>query len=211
MKNWKRFAVLPVLLMLCGCPASRTPLPQPVRASAKGPYVHEGSGMIFPEAVGDFRRGSIFQYDTAGHDVSAGYNLLRLGSAIAATVYVYPAPVDVKIFPIPRIAGPSEPLVWLSFDRVKKEIRAVHPDAELIGEGKVTVTQGDVSKSAYHAVFRFGQPTPYGRQMFLSEAYLFVHGKWFIKYRITYLEAYRKRCVQDAKQFVEGLKWPGGS
>ena len=211
MKHWNQLAVLCAMLLLCGCPTSRTVLRQPGPITARGPYVHEPSRMVFPETVGGFRRYDIFQYDTAGRDVSAGYNLTRLGSAIAATVYVYPAPMDVKVLPIPSVSGPREDIVSLFFDRFKKEINAEHPDAELVGEREVTVTQGDMAKSGHHAVFRYDQPTPYGKQKFLSEAYLFVHGKWFIKYRITYLEAYQKRCVSDAKQFVKVLKWPGDS
>ncbi len=168
MKYWNQLAVLPVLLMLCGCPALRQPEP----IHAKGPYVHEPSGMIFPETVGSFRRDRVLRYDTAGRNVSAGYNLDRLGSAIAATVYVYPAPVDVKILPIPSISGPREDIVLIFFDLLKDEIREAHPDAELVAEREVTVTQDEVVKSGHHAVFRYDQPTPYGKQKFLSEAYL---------------------------------------
>ena len=208
----KLIFTIAIPLLLSGCPATRTALeggPKPIRVT--GAYVHEPSGMVFPEAVGRWKRWPILQYDVEGRDVSAGYNLLRLGSAIAATVYVYPAPVDVKVFPIPQISGPRADVVLLCFQGVKNVIRAKHPDAKLIEESKVTVTQGETSKSGHHAVYRYTQPTPYGPQMFLSEVYLLVHKKWFIKYRITYLEAYGERCSQDAREFIRGLKWPENS
>ena len=70
---------------------------------------------------------------------------------------------------------------------------------------------GQVAKTGLHALFRLTQPTTAGPQMSRSEAFLFTHGKWFIKYRLTYPEAHAEQCARISKAFMETLKWPEGS
>ena len=45
----------------------------------------------FPEQVGEFRRGRVIQYDAAGANLSASYELVRPEGRMLLTVYVYPA------------------------------------------------------------------------------------------------------------------------
>src|SRR5688572_5900640 len=89
--------LLPLSILLIGCPARPQPLDQPHIILAEGAYVHEKSGMTFPIAVGDFQRGAVQRYDREGLDVSAGYNLFDSRRQIIATVYVYPAPSLLSI------------------------------------------------------------------------------------------------------------------
>ena len=218
MRTGKRFftVVIWLLLLLLGCAADRAALgAEPTEIEAKGRYVHEPSGMVFPQAVLDFKRVQIFRYDKEGRDVSAGYNLERDDFVIIATVYVYPMPSDVRDVPVPASGKPSAEAVavnWaLHFEEVKKAVMMAHPDATLLKADEVKVTQGKVTKSGLHALFRFAQPTPDGQQMVRSEAYLFTHGKWFIKYRLTYPEAHAEQSVKDIKAFMETLKWLEGT
>ncbi len=193
-----------LLVLFLGCAADRAALgaelAEPAEIEANGQYVHEPSGMVFPEAVRDFKRVEFFRYDQEGRDVSGGYNLERNGFAIVATVYVYP---------MPKSDDPSADIAALHFESVKQAIASAHPDARLLQDNEVKVTQGKVAKIALHALFRFEQPTPAGPQMCLSEAYLFTHGKWFIKYRLTYPEEHTEQSVvKDIKAFMETLTWP---
>src|SRR2546421_3121334 len=78
---------------LCGCPSVSThPLAQPEKSEPRGPYVHSASGIVMPETVGNFKRGTILRFDAEGLDVGVSYNLNTASRHIAATVYVYPAP-----------------------------------------------------------------------------------------------------------------------
>ena len=97
------FLLVPLLILLVGCPARPRPLNQPQAIFADGAYTHEKSGMTFPLAVGDFQRGTVLRYDQDGLDVSVGYNLSGEKQAIIATVYVYPAPPLVSIGSPPEI------------------------------------------------------------------------------------------------------------
>jgi hypothetical protein len=196
-----------LLLLFLGCAADRAALgaelAEPAQIEASGRYVHEPSGMVFPEAVRDFKRVELYRYDQEGRDMSGGYNLERNGFAIIATVYVYP---------IPKSDDPATDVAASHFEGVKRAITGAHPDAKLLQDNEVKVTQGKATKFALHALFRFEQPTPGGPQACLSEAYLFTHGKWFIKYRLTYPEEHAdESVVKDIKAFIEALKWPEGS
>jgi hypothetical protein len=205
MSTAKKFFTLAMLLMslLMGCAAVPAAYgAEPAEIEAHGQYTHEPSGMVFPEAVLNFKRVEIFRYDEEGRDVSAGYNLERKDSTIIATVYVYP---------IPQSGDPSADVVGTHFEGVKQAITSAHTDAKLLQDDEVRVTQGKVSKCGLHVLFRFEQPTPAGPQMCSSEAFLFTHGKWFIKYRLTYPEAKAEPCVKEIKAFMETLKWPEGS
>ncbi|MGO8706015.1 MAG: hypothetical protein ACLQVA_19605 [Candidatus Brocadiia bacterium] len=201
-----RFFAFVMSFLALGWTADRsalgTELAEPAEIEAAGRYVHEPSGMVFPQSVLDFKRVELIRYDKEGLDVSGGYNLERDAYTIVATVYVYP---------IPKSNDPATDVPAAHFEGVKQAIMAAHPDAKLLQEDKVKVTQGKVAKTGLHALFRLTQPTTAGPQMSRSEAFLFTHGKWFIKYRLTYPEAHAEQCARDIKAFMETLKWPEGS
>lgn len=146
--------------------------------------------MEFPGTVGAFRRGETHRYDAEGRDMSAAYDLARLGSAVAGTVYVYPAPIDVAVFPAPKVGEAPEWFFSNHFEQVKAQILSHHQASTVISEGDAFVEQNHRREKGKRAMFSYPDSTPYGVQPFLSEMYLFTHGKWFIKYRFTYLRDY---------------------
>jgi hypothetical protein len=164
--------------------------------------------MPFPEAVGMFRQGEIKRYDRDGRDMSVAYNLARLGSAVAGTVYVYPAPIDVAVFPIPKVGEAPEWFVKNHTEEIKNQIIRHHAGAEVVSEDAVSIKQAAGVQKGRRVLFQYTEDTPYGPQPFLSEMLLFTHGKWFIKYRFTYLSDYKSVVRKDIDEFVEALKWP---
>lgn len=210
MNNSKAVFVLLVAVLAAGC-LGRPVAKGPREVSVQGTFDHEVSGMTFPETVGEFRRTSVKQFDAAGRNVAAGYNLLRLGSAIALSVYVYPGPVDVRLFPWPRIGGIREDVIPTFFSDVKTAVVTEHPGANLVRENTVTLTQGKVTLSGHHAVFQFDGSTPYGTQKFQSEAFLFARGRWFVKCRATYLAGYAEQCEKDTVAFLQEWALPAAA
>jgi hypothetical protein len=92
---------LGLMLVLTGCPftvnqLNRLPASQtytrPALFNRPGSLLHEPSGFTFPDGYDDFQRVTAYGYDTAGLDVSIGYNDRRPDCVIAATYYVYPTP-----------------------------------------------------------------------------------------------------------------------
>jgi hypothetical protein len=205
----KHMRLVPViaLLLAAGC---RTTQPVHVAQPATGMesiVSHPFSRMEFPDTVGHFRRGEINRYDQEGRDMSVAYNLVRLGSAVAGTVYVYPAPVDVAVFPIPKVGEAPEWFVKNHAEAIKTEIIRYHEGAAILSEDDIEIKQPSGLQKGRRILFQYTEDTPYGPQPFLSEMLLFTHGKWFIKYRFTYLRDYKVVVKKDIDEFLESLKW----
>jgi hypothetical protein len=213
------------LLLAAGCPTvdvdppnartdtpdARRPRVKPKEVEADGPLVHEGSGMVFPESIGPFRRVQIVQYDADGVDMSFRYDMAGpgpLAPAIMTTVYVYPRPVGVPVAGSPDWAGWREAVLQSHFEEVKDQIRAYRRGAVLLSEGETSVVLGGEERTGLHATFRCPQVYPDVTMIVFSEAYLFVHGDWFLKYRISYLEEYRERFEPHVERLLRMLKWP---
>lgn len=58
----------------------------------QGTYVHRGSGIEFPEQVGEFHRTAPRQYDEKGDDVGVGYARRVDGARLESTIFVFPPP-----------------------------------------------------------------------------------------------------------------------
>lgn len=188
--------------VLSGCPAGTLQSPGgPSAFEVRGPFTHEYSGMMFPERVGGFQRGKIVQHDVAGYDVSTGYDLRVNGSRAVATVYVYP---------IPPTAERGIVLLRDELERVKAEIVQFSPTARLLSERLTQLEQGGRTFSGILAIFGIDPPNRFGGDRFQSHAYVFVHGNWFIKYRVTYPDADQGRVGAKVEEFLRSLRWPSG-
>lgn len=202
--------LLPViaLLLAAGCQTTQPPQIAQQAERTEPSTSHPFSEMRFPDEVGAFRKGEIKRYDRAGRDVSVAYNLARLGSAVAGTVYVYPAPIDVKVLPIPKVGEAPEWFVKNHTEEIKKQIIQHHTGAQILSEDDVEIDQASGMQKGRRVLFQYTENTPYGPQPFLSEMLLFTHGKWFVKYRFTYLRDYKSVVRRDIDELVEALKWP---
>ena len=193
-----------------GCPSAGA---DPSRSATGTPNdsaeTHPRSGFRFPVKVGPFVRVNLQRYDERGDNVSAGYNLVTGELQVAATVYVYPAPVDVKVFPLPSVGEAPAWFVERHLDQVEREIFQAHPTARRVSADAVQLSQASRRKSGRRCVYAYTEPfnLPGIPQPLRSELYLFTHGPWFIKYRFTYPEP--EAAAGDAiTSFMQSLAWP---
>lgn len=77
-------AAMLALAIALGAPAQA----QTEVRNAPDPYVHAGTGVRFPAAAGNFRRGRVIHYEDNGYDASVGYAIE--GRPGEMTLYVYP-------------------------------------------------------------------------------------------------------------------------
>lgn len=176
---------------MVGAMCGATDGPEPLDLPAGAPYVHEPSGFRFPPDVGTFTRVSGFRYDDEGQDVSVGYSDLAL--KVIVTAYVYPS------------RGES---LLKHFEKVKHDVRQIHPEVQAISEGPWTLEQGDRKFTGRRAAFAFrvtvgGQPTNV-----VSEAYLVRVGSNFIKIRATCPKARYEAAEDRVGRFLQSLKFP---
>jgi hypothetical protein len=188
------FAIVTVV-GLSGCPVTHvnrvpesSPLTHATAIPVVGDFKHNSSGYLFPIQVGAFQRADLFQYDSAGLDISAGYNNALPGCLVALTIYIYPTPRMTLIGADPDLVRSLEER-WLegAYTRAKQEISRAHPDAVLESESARTL-DGVPGKKA---VYSIGEA-----ESELSE--FVVHHSWFLKYRATY----PSQCSAQARQAI---------
>lgn len=198
MKRYTLALTVGTLVAISGCPVTQlnrlpasSALAQPRSVSTVGEFRHAPSGYTFPAQVDAFQRVALLQYDTAGLDVSAGYNDALPGCLIVLTIYVYPTPRMTFVGADPDVVRSLE-AQWLDggYNQAKQEIARAHPDAMLETEDAKT-QEGVPGKKAIYAI---------GDKQ--SELYLFVVGhSWFLEYR----NSYPKQCAPQARQAIEAF------
>jgi len=194
------------ILSLAAMPTVTTA--EPLDVTVQGPYVHRGSGFIFPTAFDDFRRTSITEYDDAASDVGVGYDLPVKEGAVVVTVFVYPAPqASAMSDPVSRDLQ-EEGLCIEHFAGMKASVIEQHEGAVLTDEGRIRSPSPGYSKQGLRAAFRFESDFRGLKQTVRSEARLFCHvdGRWLISYRITAPAAHD--LAPDLDRLMAGLRWP---
>jgi hypothetical protein len=185
-------------------PASQAP----PTIEASGLYIHPASKLQLPVDVGRFRRQSIHQYDAAGTDISAGYNFVAPGKAVAATVYIYPgSTVHSGGSPANVVADAKARLTQAEFLRREREIVAANPSATLIDQQDVTHTENGHTYLGKMAFFDVRGPFA-GQIMDLNSrlyVFCFVDDSWAIEYRFTYPRGVDVDA--DIKSFIASWNW----
>jgi hypothetical protein len=174
--------LLLVLCLACGSGSTGPRLPAEDRElTVQGDYRHP-SGMVFPERLGDFYRTSVHQFPGSKDNVGISYQM-GLQKTATVTAYVYPD------------TGES---LRSHFSRVLDEVRQAH-HAEPGNSSEVSITTpagpvtGRMASFSYSEAFAGGPATELD-----SRVYLFKHGPWFVKYRVT-------GRAQDAQRVGEAV------
>jgi hypothetical protein len=203
-----RPALIALTFLLQACPApvfkSNTLPPsfvlaQPASIFASGEYVHKPSGFAFPATVDIFQRVELTRYDSAGLDVSAGYNSASTGCPIRLTIYVSPAPRVSYLGADPALVKAMEAR-WLdsAYQQWKRAIADSHVRAKLIGEAE-SAQDGVPGKKAVYAVD--------GEQSEVS-VHVAEHA-WLLTYRISFPSACEAIAHGNLDVFFS--RWHGAS
>lgn len=104
-------------------------------------------------------------------------------------------------------AKPSDTLEG-QFESAKAAVLAHKSGAQLISEGAVQMSLGGQQRIGRHATFTYVGEFASQRQPVRSELYLFTHGRWFIKYRVTYPVGQQTVAEPASRAFINELGWP---
>ena len=186
----------------------------PKDVDVTGPYTQDASGMVFPEAVGGFKRDDVISYNSERTDESATYILEKDGKeSVAITIYVYPVPLDIgsalaQALPQADVAGALYMLTEQLFADEEQAIAEVHQGSEILDEGITSHDERGFSFPGTMASFRFREDFFGTVERVRSQLYLFsmVGGKWMIKYRVTFPETTSDGAAQ-ANVFMHALPW----
>ena len=190
------------LVCLAGCPVTQvnrlpqsSPLRQAAPISAIGDFRHIPSGFVFPTEVAAFQRVVLLQYDSAGLDISAGYNDALPNCPVALTIYVYPTPRMTFVGADPELVGSME-AQWLdgAYSDAKRQIVKAHTGASLESED-ATAKDGLPRKKAVYSIDNTKS------ELMVSV----VHHSWFLKYRVTYPAP----CSEQARSAIDSFNAVG--
>ena len=78
----------------------------------------------------------------------------------------------------------------------------------MVSEGTVQVSAGGKKRSGQHVEFTFTGSFAGQLQPVRSEIFLFTHGHWFIKLRVTYPTPEQGVAAPVIKAFIDELAWP---
>jgi hypothetical protein len=198
MNKLKSLLCLFVLLLLPACPASTGGL-TPI---APGKLAHGSSGVVFPDNIAGFQRGTVKNYDGMGRDVSVGYNLLTPSNPIAITVYIYPGPRLTSIGSSAAVIETArKSLTDGQFNIVKGQVMRSNPQATLVNE-KISSLQFK-SKSLYgrSAAFQANQQFAHRMQAVYTYAEVYSFGEWLIKFRTTHPIGSQASAQQAIEEF----------
>jgi hypothetical protein len=177
---WSALAL--VVLTACAQPTSSSRQdvsPQPI--GVEGRYVDEGSGMAFPESIGDFRRTAL-RRTAAGNGVSATYDFVPAEGGIVAAIEIAQAPAVAQEQRWAACAA--------SYFAPQREVLRLHPDAKMLEEDSALPARGGLAP-AVRAVFEYEEMFRGTRQLVQSKllVYCFVGDRWMIRYNFSYAPA----------------------
>ncbi len=214
----KRCFVALLILVTWGCDIDTIeedevyePIQKPEKVKASGVYVHQPSGIQFPERMVGLKRVTILRYDKNGFDVSANYDPQSGLKTRRLSIYVFPDPETHRLRMLGHRVnlGPEELASKLEkrFQRTKNDITKKYSGLKMVGEGRSTLYEGKTGKRVTYSKER----NALGRTFeLLTETHLFLSKKgWFLKYRITYPSERKEKVREKLKNVATQMAFPG--
>jgi len=199
-----KYLSVTVFLLFAGCassPSSNKPAEALLtRLKPADNFVHEASQMVFPKKVGNFESSQVTVYDESKTNISVKYLLESMGfSSALAEVYIYPAPAS---------AVSGKMTLRQHYIDQRDLLVSIFPSAYDIEEGKIKIDQTRAPKEGLMLKFKRKPTKIFPRSKCFEKLYLFEHGPWFIKYRLTNPIGNEKKVKKKFDAFLQLLNWP---
>jgi len=193
-RPWRALLLVLLPAQLLGAGAGFEPRDLQVR----GAFTHPASGFAMPEAVGEFKRVAVTQYDEAATNFSAGYNRFDEHGAlwpIAATLYVYPV----------RGSGDLDERFAAVIEQIERYHGGVEPDFR----ESVTLCGGRLV--ARYAAFGFRELFANVTLPVRSYVLLYRFQDWWVKWRVTMPVTRDAEPIHAMVELTETLVPPGAT
>lgn len=159
-----------------------------------GPWTHSATGVQFPQAVGEYNRNTIHEFDANGNDAGVGYVLRTDQGVLSVTVYVYPAKPGLSCLE--------------AFKSTTTHIEN-YEGSEMLSEGMASAPDGNHPGSALYARYRVPEGAVRdGYPELISDAYVYCarDGEWLVKYRANWSGS--EATFPDAMVVLQAIEWP---
>ena len=94
------------------------------------------------------------------------------------------------------------------YDQTRALLFNIYHDARELEEGEIKIGQPFGPQQGKVCSFIHNPPESFKSQACYSRLYLFQHGPWFIKYRLTNLPKEDGKTQKEFGQFMHLLHWP---
>lgn len=201
--NLKYLSVI-IFLLFAGCASNsssnRPTDPLLIRLKPTDNFVHEASQMVFPKKVGNFESFRVTVYDEGKTNISVEYLLESMGfSSALAEVYIYPVPVF-------SVSGKMT--LGQHYIDQRDLLMSIFPSAYDLEEGKIKIGRHWGTEEGLMLKFKREPTKIFPRSKCCEKLYLFEHGPWFIKYRLTNPTGSERKVKKDLDTFLQLLNWP---
>jgi len=204
--SFLKYSVIIFLVLFAGCPgpanktANQPDQPHFTEIKTSETYVHTPTGMQFPPEIAGFKRTKIIQYDQQGSNVSAEYALDYFGFKIAE--------VRVYIYPVETNPGSGPISLEKHYDELRALLFNIYTDAHDLEDGEIKIGQPFGPQHGLMFKFTHRPPQLFKSELCYAKLYLFEHGPWFIKYRVTNPVKEDVKVDIEFGKFLQMLTWP---
>ncbi len=178
-------------------------MPDPQPLELVGVYVHEGSGLSFPEAAAGFQRVVPKRYDVEGNDVSIGYRRTWTDGAA-----LWRAEVTIFVFPryFKRDGSPMPPE-----EQFEGEVAALRKGKAEVREVRRVEAPGTCAGRAVAvktAEFEFRGGPEMGGQLLATLLTGMAIDPWRVTYRVTVPAIRRDDALAGVDELLDALSLP---
>lgn len=162
---------------------------------------HVGSGILFPDKLGEFERTNYQTADEAGLDVNATYTRFHLVDRINANIFVFPAPTIRSDFKAEGdIRDMRKFIMEREFEGIKHSLLEANPGAELMHETALQVPLCGKECDSIVANYRFTTKVGFLPVTFYTSASVTAINQWLVLIRIT---TPRDSAARSSKEIME--------
>ena len=174
----------------------------PAREFDPGVVGHAGSGVVFPEMLGEFKRGDVTDFKNDGTNLGVTYTRSHLVDRLNASVFVYPGPELRSMGSSNATKNEARKLLLDGhFDGVKQEVFAANAGAKLVDEAEFTMFLFGEHRPAKSAVFSYSDGTSFFSVDYVSNATVVALDQWVVKLRMTMPEDSAMRSREQVNGF----------
>jgi hypothetical protein len=177
--------------------------------TAAGPWLHDASGMEFPQTVSGFERTAIARFSASTPDIAVNYSLISSAGAIDATVYLMHEPL------LPTVGLGPEAAASVRDSACQQEFATrLHEISDVdhihnVQQERIVLRIAGVRRPGRLARFTYdGKFAGQTRQLRSELArFCFAGGEWSVEYRFSYPA--NLLATGAIGQFVSSLQWTG--
>ena len=196
-----------LILFLSGCRTEPEIISLDIFAqevSISGTYVHNATGVEFPEHFIPFERVSIWEYDQTGNNIGVGYNLSSIREPASLTLYLYPSSPSCFRDGQWKSMSPAAAFHEHYMDTLLNLLVSCK-DPVVLDMKTYTLNQFGQSLTGKRAIVKLTGLFAGYEQECISCLYMFYYKNWFVQYRVTFPSEVYELAQESTENFIRNF------